>query len=131
MRGLQLAELLEAARHVDQVDGIAADLPVGIADDARLLEVEGGEAGARNRRHLGHHHPQRFAHIDGRVDIEPAVRGERCDQLEMFGDRVEPAPDQGDLCIDDTRGAVDQQPFGGAGGAGQHDDVGDARDQRE
>ena len=59
------------------------------------------------------------------------MRGEGRDQLEMFGDRVEPAPDQGDLRIDDARRPVDQQPFGGAGGAGQHDDVGDARDQRE
>ena len=80
---------------------------------------------------LGHHHPQRLAHIDGRVDVEPAVCGESRDQLEMLGDRVEPAPDQGDLRIDDARRPVDQQPFGGAGGAGQHDDVGDARDQCE
>ena len=131
MRGLQLTELLETARHVDERDGIAGDLAVGIADDPLHFQVEGGEAGAGDRRHLGHHHPQRLAHIDGRVDIEPAVRGESGDQLEMFGDRVQPAPDQGDLRVDDARGPVDQQPLGGAGGAGQHDDVGDARDQRE
>ena len=59
------------------------------------------------------------------------MRGQRRDQLELLGDRIEPASDQRDLRLDDARRAVDQQPFGGAGGAGQHDDVGDARDQRE
>ena len=63
--------------------------------------------------------------------IEPAMRSESRDQFEMFGDRIQPAPDQGDLGVDDARRPVDQQPLGGAGGAGQHDDVGDARDQRE
>ena len=57
--------------------------------------------------------------------------GESGDQLEMFGDRVEPAPDQGDLGIDDARGAIDQQPFGDGVGVGQHHDVGDAGDERE
>ena len=40
--------------------------------------------------------------------------GQSRDQLEMLGDGVEPAPDQGDLRIDDARRAIDQQPFGGA-----------------
>ena len=94
MRGLQLAEPLQAPRQVDERDGVADDRAVGMADDALQLEVEGGEGGAGDRRHLGHHHPQRLAHVDRRVDVEAAVRGERGDQLEMFGDRIQPAPDQ-------------------------------------
>ena len=68
--------------------------------------------------------------VDRRVDVEPAVGGQRGDHLEMLGDGIEPAPDHADLRIDNARGAVDQQPLGGVGGAGQHHDVGDAGDQR-
>ncbi len=131
VRGLQLAELFQPARQVGQRDGAARHLAVGQAQDPVHLEVERREGGARDRRHPGHHHPQRLAHIDARVDVEAAVGGEGCDQLEIFADGFEAIFHQRDLGIDDTRVAVDQQTLGGGGRAGQHHDVGGTRYQRE
>ncbi len=86
---------------------------------------------ARDGRHLLHHDGQRLAHVDGRFDVDAAGGGQRRDQLELFAHRIEPAAHQRHLGIDHARRTIDQQPLGGAGRAGQHDDVGDARDQRE
>src|SRR6185312_3721542 len=52
-------------------------------------------------------------------------------QFELLGDGIELVLDRRHLAVDDAGGAVDQQAFGGTGGAGQHHDVGDARDQRQ
>ena len=89
------------------------------------------KAATEDCRHPGHHHRQRLAHGDRRIDVDPAGGDQGGHQLELFGDRIEPVLDRRDLAFDDAGGAVDQQAFGRAGGARQHDDVGDARDQRQ
>ena len=131
VRGLQVAEALEPARQVGQLDGVAADRAVGMADRAMKLQVERAEGGDRHRRRPLHHDRQRLAHGDRRIDVDPAGGHQAGDQLELLGDGIEPVLDRRHLAVDDAGGAVDQQAFGGAGGAGQHDDVGDARDQRQ
>ena len=111
--------------------GVARDHAVGMADRAMELQVERAEGRDRHRGRPAHHHGQRLAHIDRRIDVDPAGGHQRGHQLELVGDRIEPALDQLDLRLDHAAGAVDQQALGRAGGAGQHDDVGDAGDQRQ
>ena len=131
MGGLQLPEAFQSLRQVDEGNRVARHHPVGMADGAVQLEVERDEPGGGNRGHAGHHDRQGLAHADGRFDVDAAVCGQRRDQFEMVGDGIEPAADQRDLGFHEAGRPVDQQPLGGPRGAGEHRDVGDARDQRE
>ena len=64
--------------------GVARDHAVGMADRAMELQVERAEGGDRHRRHPAHHHRQRLAHVDRRIDVEPARGDQRRDQLELL-----------------------------------------------
>ena len=130
-RGLQVAEALQPARQVGQLDGVAADRAVGTAHRTMKLQVERAEGGDRHRRRPLHHDRQRLAHGDREFDIDPAGGHQGGQQFELLGDGIELVLDRRHLAVDDAGGAVDQQAFGGTGGAGQHHDVGDARDQRQ
>ena len=73
------------------------DRAVGTAHRAMELQVERAEGRDRHRRHPLHHHRQRLAHGDRRIDVDPAGGRQRGQQLELLGDRIEPALDHRDL----------------------------------
>ena len=130
LRRLELAEALHPLWLVDERDRFALDPAIGLAHGTMQLEIERGEADRRHRGHLPHHDGQQLAHGDRRFDVDATAGGKGCDQLELLAHRIESVADQRHLGIDHAGGTVDEQPFRGAGRAGQHDDVGDAGNQR-
>ncbi len=128
MRRRHFAEALQPARERRQLDRVAHDHAVGTTDRAIKLQVERGEGDDGHRGHVRHGHRQGLAHVDRRGDVDAAGRGKPRQQLELVGDRIEPALDQRDLRLDHAAGTVDQQPLGGSRRARQHDDEGGAGD---